>query len=64
MTMYCTICKKPTEVVKRDFGIGAYEFWGATGVDSCFMSVSKCCDGDCVENLEEYEAWKTEQEST
>lgn len=62
--MICLTCKNPSKLVQRDFGIGVYECWGATGEDSRFMWVSQCCDGDCVENLEEYEAWKTEQEST
>lgn len=46
MYYICSECRKPCNDVERDFGIGAYEFWGAGGVDSNIQSVSECCDGD------------------
>jgi hypothetical protein len=51
--MYCLTCKKETQIVQRDFGRGAYECWGETGVHSRLLLVSKCCDGDYAETLEE-----------
>lgn len=32
-----------------DFGIGAYEYWGATGVDVQECWVTKCCEAEPVE---------------
>ena len=49
----CAECLEPCQDVERDFGIGAYEFWGATGSDSNVQLVSDCCDGDLL-NPEEY----------
>lgn len=61
---YCSECRKSCEDVERDFGVGAYEFWGATGVDSHVMRVSACCDGDLLtaEELEELIAEETPEE--
>lgn len=55
MRVYCSECRKEAVAVQRDFGIGAYEYWGATGFDSCIMTVSECCDGDLLtqEQLDE-----------
>lgn len=55
--VWCKECKKEARTVERDFGIGSYEFWGATGVDSNVLEVTECCDGDWV-----YEASELEEE--
>ena len=60
-TNYCSECKKPCETVELDFGIGAYEFWGAPGVDSNIQEVSTCCEGD-VWSHEDLEDWIAEHE--
>ena len=50
----CTACGDPCEVVTVDFGIGAYEYWGAPGFDSQPAEVSQCCEAD-YDTLEDYE---------
>ena len=42
----CAECRQPCDTVELDFGIGAYEYWGATGVDVNLQTVSTCCEGD------------------
>lgn len=42
----CSECRQLCNAVERDFGIGAYEFWGARGCDVNLQTVSDCCDGD------------------
>lgn len=49
----CAECRQPCRDVKRDFGIGAYEYWGARAVDTNIQTVSHCCDGDLL-TPEEY----------
>lgn len=44
--MYCNACGKECTVIEVDFGIGAYEYWGATGVDVQICEVSDCCEAD------------------
>lgn len=44
MTGICSACHEPCEVIVVDFGIGPYEYWGATGIDSRPEAVSNCCD--------------------
>ena len=51
---HCSECLKPCKDVQRDFGIGAYEYWGASGSDSNWQWVSACCDGDLL-NPEQYD---------
>lgn len=41
---YCGHCGEAAEPVQRDFGIGAYEAWGATGFDRNVQTVSRCCE--------------------
>ena len=41
---YCTECGKECELVAEDEGIGAYEYWGAKGVDIRWVTYSKCCE--------------------
>lgn len=43
---YCTECGQECTVIEVDFGIGAYEYWGATGYDSQICDVSDCCEAD------------------
>jgi len=44
MNAFCTSCEEPCDVVVVDFGIGPYEFWGATGWDRKLDAVSNCCE--------------------
>lgn len=46
MKLYCGECRKECDFVGKDFGIGAYEFWGARGVDTNIQTVSVCCEGE------------------
>jgi len=48
MEPICSECKKPCKEARRNFGIGAYEFWGATGSQDNWRCVSHCCDGDLL----------------
>ena len=43
---YCVACKQECHVIKVDFGIGAYEFWGERGVHRDVQEVSSCCEED------------------
>lgn len=47
--MYCSECGLECTVIEVDFGIGAYEYWGATGVDVQIAEVSDCCEADTQE---------------
>jgi len=49
MTGTCSYCDEPCEVVVVDFGIGPFEFWGATGWDSLPTAVSNCCEAKVVD---------------
>jgi hypothetical protein len=40
----CKACNRECNVVTVDFGIGAYEYWGAPGVDVQLAEVSDCCE--------------------
>ena len=40
----CTECRNPCTVRQVDNGIGAYEFWGALGVDHQYEAESSCCN--------------------
>ena len=46
----CEGCGQPAETREMDFGIGAYEFWGACGVDTNIQTVSECCEAGMVPN--------------
>lgn len=46
---YCTFCKQECEVDVVDEGIGAYEYWGAKGVDIRLVEVSSCCGEDMTD---------------
>ena len=49
----CSACGEPCGVVTVDFGIGAYEYWGAPGYDSRPAQVSNCCEADYEESDDE-----------
>ncbi len=51
----CSVCMKPCDTVERDFGYGVTEFWGAISCHTNIHTVSKCCDGDPIDekDLEE-----------
>lgn len=40
----CTACGEECSTTVVDMGIGAYEYWGATGFDSQPTRVSSCCE--------------------
>jgi len=42
--MICPECGQECIGVWVDFGIGAYEYWGATGFDSQKEFVTQCCE--------------------
>lgn len=50
----CSECRNLCNDVERDFGIGSYEYWGASGSDSNIQTVSECCEAD-LWTPEEYE---------
>ena len=47
--MTCPACGKETRGEWVDFGIGAYEYWGAPGVDVRMDYVSSCCEASLPE---------------
>lgn len=49
----CKGCSEPCRIVDVDFGIGAYEYWGATGFDSQVAQVSNCCEADFSDDDDE-----------
>jgi hypothetical protein len=51
----CKGCGEPCRVISVDFGIGAYEYWGAPGYDSRIELVSDCCEADYDGEEPEYE---------
>ena len=57
----CSECRELCDDVERDFGIGAYEYWGATGTNSNMQRVSACCDGDLL-TPEEFEELIAEEQ--
>ena len=52
----CSSCHLPAEGKFKDFGIGAYEYWGAPGVDTDVQYVSVCCEASFVKNEAGYPA--------
>lgn len=50
VTPLCAMCGQPAECVQRDFGIGAYEYWGSPGVDVNLQLVTECCEANEVSN--------------
>lgn len=48
--MRCDACGRECRRITVDFGIGAYEYWGAPGFDVQLAEVSDCCEADCVDD--------------
>ena len=46
---YCSSCKKHVEPVKRDFGIGAFEYWGSREVHVDMRIVCPYCETETTE---------------
>lgn len=46
----CAACGAVASGEVKDLGIGAYEYWGAKGVDKRMCFVSTCCDAPLVRN--------------
>lgn len=42
----CKACRKETEAVVEDFGIGSFEFWGTSGFHRDEAVVSACCGAE------------------
>ena len=47
---FCQACGNIDSGHSVDSGIGAYEYWGAKGVDRNVQWVSTCCDATLLEN--------------
>lgn len=47
---YCEDCQQRCSPGVRDYGIGHYEYWGATGVDVQLALVSDCCEQSVYDN--------------
>lgn len=61
MITYCTKCKEPCQAILYDYGIGHYEYWGATGNDVRLEVVSLCCDAPVVDDNDNIVLPKTKQ---
>lgn len=44
--VWCEACGKPCSIQVVDYGIGAYEYWGAPGFDIQLCEVSDCCEAE------------------
>lgn len=44
--LVCCNCGRECTVVRVDFGIGPYEYWGHRGVDVQERDCSDCCEAD------------------
>ena len=42
--VYCCNCGGPTRVIRRDMGIGPYEYWGSKEVHHDYRHVTECCE--------------------
>lgn len=58
---YCSYCNQECDVDEVDEGIGAYEYWGATGVDVKIVEVSSCCGEDVLDEPPEEDEDDTDQ---
>lgn len=45
----CNDCGMECEPVRKDHGIGPYEFWGSRGTHHEYVYVSPCCGVEVVE---------------
>lgn len=50
---YCPECQCNVTSVRRDFGIGAYEYWGSREVHTDWREVCPTCEGDLSAPLED-----------
>lgn len=59
MTTRCHACGiADPEITNVDFGIGPYEFHGATGIHTDWRDVTECCEAD-FSDMESDEALRT-----
>jgi len=49
----CSECNRPCNEVRRNFGRGLTEYWGAVSYHENWQSVSDCCYDDLIYELEE-----------
>lgn len=59
---YCPECECNVHSVRRDFGIGSYEYWGSREVHVDLRDVCPKCEGDLSEPLEQDEEFESEAE--
>lgn len=52
-SMWCPFCHKQVTTTVIDFGIGAYEYWGAPGVDKDLQEVCPECEAHVSDLLDE-----------
>ena len=50
---WCNECECNVQSVRRDFGIGAYEYWGSREVHRDLRDVCPTCEGDLEDAREE-----------
>lgn len=48
-TFTCNACGEECSLSWQDTGIGAYEYWGAKGVDVRMELLSECCGSEVTE---------------
>lgn len=48
----CEACGQPCQPIVVDFGIGAYEYWGARGNHRDEHEVSNCCEAELLDAKE------------
>lgn len=49
--MFCTECRRECGTRTVDYGIGAYDYGGASRYDSQLVEVSDCCEAEVVDDL-------------
>jgi hypothetical protein len=55
--MYCPECQVNVRPVRRDFGIGGYEYWGCKGFHTDWRNVCPECETECqAERTEDEES--------
>lgn len=57
---YCPECECNVRSVRRDFGIGSYEYWGSHGVHHDWREVCPTCEGDLSNPIDEDEELESE----
>lgn len=46
----CSSCFQiDPNIISVDYGIGAYEYWGFTGINKNIKEVSECCEAEIIE---------------